>query len=140
MRDSEPVIRKGTVIDGTGHPPFFADVAIEAGAISQVGEVEDAVAEIDATGCVVAPGFIDIHSHSDFTLLVDPRAQSSVAQGVTTELVGNCGHGGAPVRDVEAAKGNIYGYTPAVPITWSTMAQYLERMEQALPAVNVLTL
>jgi N-acyl-D-amino-acid deacylase len=71
---------------------------------------------------------------------VDPRGQSSVAQGVTTELVGNCGHGCAPVIDVEAVKGNIYGYTPQLPITWSSMAGYLEQVESVRPAVNVLTL
>ena len=135
------VIRNGTVIDGSGGAPQRADVGIRAGKIAAVGDLAAAEAPaLDAAGLVVCPGFVDIHSHSDYTLLVDPRAQSSVAQGVTTELIGNCGHGGAPILDAEAAKSNIYGYDPAVPITWSSMAEYLARMEQAKPAVNVLTL
>src|SRR5262245_61648032 len=86
------VIRNGTVLDGTGAPPRQSDVAIEGGRIAAVGPVESAdCPEIDAAGLAVAPGFIDIHSHSDFTLLVDPRARSAIHQGVTLEVVGNCG-------------------------------------------------
>ena len=96
---------------------------------------------LDATGLVVAPGFIDIHSHSDFTLLIDPRAQSQTFQGVTTELVGNCGHGCAPLGDdIDAYTGNIYGYQDLAPIDWTMMAGYLDRLEEAAPAVNVATL
>lgn len=136
------VVRNGIVVDGTGAPRFSADVGVQDGRIATLGDLSNvaAVQELDASGLIVAPGFIDIHSHSDFTLLVDPRAQSSVAQGVTTELVGNCGHGCAPLSDVEAAKGNIYGYTPQLPITWSSMAGYLQQLESARQAVNVLTL
>ena len=61
--------------------------------------------EIDAAGLIVAPGFIDIHSHSDYTLLVDPRAVSALAQGVTLEVIGNCGFGCAPIRDPALAAG-----------------------------------
>jgi N-acyl-D-aspartate/D-glutamate deacylase len=117
-------------------------VGVEGGKIAALGDLSSAAAaqELDASGLLVTPGFIDIHSHSDFTLLMDPRAQSSVAQGVTTELIGNCGHGCAPVIDVEAVKGNIYGYSPHLPITWSSMAEYLRALESVRPAVNVLTL
>jgi N-acyl-D-amino-acid deacylase len=136
------VVRNGTVVDGTGAPRFAADVGVQDGKIASVGDLSKVAAaqELDASDLIVAPGIIDIHSHSDFTLLVDPRAQSSVAQGVTTELVGNCGHGCAPVIDVEAAKGNIYGYTPDLPITWKSMAEYLQQLESAGQAINVLTL
>ncbi|TMI79222.1 MAG: hypothetical protein E6H03_10685, partial [Bacillati bacterium ANGP1] len=136
------IVRHGTVIDGSGAPAFSADVGVQDGTIAWLGDLSDAAAsqELEATGLVVAPGFIDIHSHSDFTLLVDPRAHSSVAQGVTTELIGNCGHGCAPVADVETVKGNIYGYGPEPPITWTSMGGYLRTLEGARPAVNVLTL
>ena len=135
------VIRHGTVVDGTGAEPRQADVGIAAGRIAAIGNMEGANAPaLDATGLLVCPGFIDIHSHSDFTLLADPRAQSAVAQGVTTELVGNCGHGCAPILDPARVTGNIYGYHPSVPITWSSIAGYLEALERAQPAVNVLTL
>ena len=136
------VVRGGTVVDGTGAAGFEADVGIEDGRITAIGRLGEAESprSLDATGLVVAPGFIDIHSHSDFTLLVDPRAQSSIAQGVTTEVVGNCGHGCAPITEPDRFKGNIYGYTPELEIDWTTMAGYLERLEAARTAVNVVTL
>ena len=136
------VIRGGTVVDGTGKSRFPADVGVQDGRIAAVGDLSHAASrrELNAAGLVVTPGFIDIHSHSDFTLLADPRAQSSVAQGVTTELIGNCGHGCAPVVRPEDAQGNIYGQTRDVPITWRTTAEYLAELDSRRPAVNVLTL
>ena len=89
--------------------------------------------EIDATGKVVTPGFIDIHSHSDFTLLVDPRAASAVHQGVTLEVVGNCGFGCFPLLDKELAPKAIYGHSADVPLTWTRLPGYFERLEEAAP-------
>ena len=136
------IIRGGTVIDGTGAPALTADVAIAQGCVAEIGRVPaiEGVREVDADGLTVAPGFIDPHSHSDFTLLVDPRAVSSIAQGVTSEVVGNCGHGCGPIGNPALAPEVIYGYTPDLPITWSSVAGYLERLEEGRPAVNVLTL
>src|SRR5512141_1629345 len=101
----------GTVIDGTGGPPRAGDVLLEGDAIADVGrfDVPADAAIVDATGLIVAPGFIDIHSHSDYTLLTDPRAVSAIAQGVTTEILGNCGYGCAPVIDPALASIAIYG-------------------------------
>lgn len=96
--------------------------------------------EIDATGQYVTPGFIDIHSHSDYTLLRDPRAVSAIYQGVTTEVVGNCGHGCFPIRDEQVAARAIYGHSSDLPVTWTDAAGYFERLEEAKPAVNVLSL
>ena len=96
--------------------------------------------ELDAAGLCVAPGFIDLHSHSDYTLLVDPRAASAVHQGVTTEVVGNCGFGCFPIVDPALARKAIYGYSDAVPLDWATAGGYFERLEQARPAVNVASL
>ncbi|MCH8103237.1 MAG: amidohydrolase family protein, partial [Chloroflexi bacterium] len=88
------------VADGSGAGLRRADVGISNGRITSIGDLSAAdSARLDATGMVVSPGFIDIHSHSDFTLLVDPRAQSQISQGVTTEVIGNCGHGCAPITD-----------------------------------------
>ena len=95
---------------------------------------------MDASGLVVAPGFIDVHSHSDYTLLVDPRAMSQIHQGVTTEVVGNCGFGCFPLRDAALARTAIYGVSDAVPLSWRTPSEYLARLETARPAVNVLSL
>ncbi|MBX3071049.1 MAG: D-aminoacylase [Thermomicrobiales bacterium] len=136
------IIRSGTVVDGSGAPGRIADIAIENDRITRIGDLSEAEAAtvIDARGLVVAPGFIDIHSHSDFTLLVDPRAQSSIAQGVTTEVIGNCGHGCAPIVDPALVTGNIYGYTKEIPLHWNTTAGYLERLELAEPAVNVVAI
>ncbi len=136
------LLRGGTVVDGSGRPAQRADLGVRAGRIEALGDLAGAEAArtLDAAGLIVAPGFVDIHSHSDFTPLVDARMCSSIAQGVTTELVGNCGHGCAPILDIEVAKGNIYGYDARVPTTWSSMAGYLERMDAARPATNILTL
>src|SRR5437868_3738558 len=137
--DIDLLISGGTVLDGTGRPPFAADVAVKDGRILDVGTVPapDNVPRLDARSLFVAPGFVDVHSHSDFTLFIDPRAVSSVTQGVTTELVGNCGHGCAPIGDPVLARSNIYGCQAEHDIGWRTMAEYLERLEQARPAVNV---
>ena len=139
-RSPDLVIRNGTVLDGTGAEPLRADVAVRDGQIVSVGETAPGAAEIDAAGCFVAPGFIDIHSHSDYTLLVDPRAVSAVHQGVTLEVVGNCGHGCFPIRDPARAARAIYGYSEEIPATWQTAAGYFDRLEEARPAVNVLSL
>ena len=133
-------IRNGVVVDGTGAEGRAADVGIRNGRIVVVGEVPEAATEIDATGKVVTPGFIDIHSHSDFTLLVDPRAASAVHQGVTLEVVGNCGFGCFPLLNKELAPKAIYGHSADVPLTWTSASGYFERLEEAAPAINVLSL
>ena len=97
---SNLIIRNGNIIDGTSKSPFVADIAIKDGAISLIAKGLGGTGqnEIDATGLVVAPGFIDMHSHSDLTLFFQPDAQSKIRQGVTTEVVGNCGVSCAPVK------------------------------------------
>ena len=136
------IIRGGKVVDGSGRPAHTTDIGIVGDSIEHIGPLDEAKSkdEIDAEGLVVTPGFVDIHSHSDFTLLVDPRAQSSVYQGVTTELVGNCGHGCAPITDPELFTANIYGYDPRLDMTWRTFAGYLEALDAAQPAINVASL
>jgi N-acyl-D-aspartate/D-glutamate deacylase len=122
-----------------------ADLAIAGERIAAVGPAEgsleaDAGRTIDATGCIVAPGFIDIHSHSDYTLLVDPRAVSAIHQGVTTEVVGNCGFGCAPVRDAALAAGSIYGFDGSIAPAWPRTGAWLDALAARRPAVNVLAL
>jgi N-acyl-D-aspartate/D-glutamate deacylase len=135
------VIRNGAVVDGTGAEPVSADVAIEGGRVIAVGHVPPTdCTELDATGLLVTPGFIDVHSHSDYTLLVDPRARSAIHQGVTLEVVGNCGFGCFPIRDPDLARKAIYGYTPDVPLDWRSAGEYFDRLQAARPAVNVLSL
>lgn len=94
------VIGNGIVVDGTGGEPYPADVAVRNGRIEIISagiEAAPGVNFIDARGLAVSPGFIDMHSHSDFTLLANPRAESKIRQGITTEVVGNCGFTAAPV-------------------------------------------
>ena len=139
------IISGGMVADGSGAGLRRADVGISNGKIESIGDLSAADSErLDATGTVVSPGFIDIHSHSDFTLLVDPRGQSQISQGVTTEVIGNCGHGCAPITDPRLFTGNIYGHIDRAEIGWEidwhTTAEFLERMAAAGPAVNVATL
>jgi len=93
------IIRHARIIDGTGSPWFSGDVAVKNGRIAAMGPrlCGEAKEEIDATGLTLTPGFIDIHSHSDFSLVVDGSAESRLLQGVTTEIGGNCGLSPAPV-------------------------------------------
>ncbi|MGB9649845.1 MAG: hypothetical protein WCB44_32755 [Stellaceae bacterium] len=93
------LIRGGTVIDGSGQPGEIGDVAVRDGRIAALGpSAPDGAAKvIDAEGLAVAPGFIDIKTHSDFTLPINPKAESKVRQGVTTEIIGHCGFSVAPI-------------------------------------------
>lgn len=140
--DIDLLIQGGMVVDGAGAAPFRGDVAVRQGRIVEVGAipVQEGVPVLNAQGLLVAPGFIDIHSHSDFTLLVDPRAVSSITQGVTLEVVGNCGHGCAPIVQPELVPMNIYGYRPDYPLDWRSMGEYLAHLAARQPAVNVLSL
>src|SRR5713226_5774681 len=93
------LIRGGTIIDGCGLPGEISDVAVRDGRIAALGRSlpSGSAKVIDAEGLVVAPGFIDIKTHSDFTLPINPKAESKVRQGVTTEIIGHCGFSVAPV-------------------------------------------
>jgi N-acyl-D-amino-acid deacylase len=136
------IITGGTILDGSGGEPFVGDVLVRDGRIAEIGAVavpEDATI-VDARGLYVAPGVIDIHSHSDYTLYVDPRAISSITQGVTLEVVGNCGHGCAPFMSTEAGRANLYGYQPGDEIPWRGMGEYLDALASRRPAVNVAVL
>lgn len=105
------IIRHGRVIDGTGNPAFFADIAITNGRIAAIGRIDgDAAREIDAKGLVVAPGFIDVHTHADDIVKL-PAAENFARMGVTTIVVGNCGGSeqdiGELFRDIEANKVSV---------------------------------
>lgn len=135
------LIRNGTVVDGSGAPGYAADVAVEGDRIAAMGPGlrGEASRTMDASGLVVAPGFIDIHSHSDLFYLGCPAAESKLRQGVTTEVVGMCSFSPAPVhparKAVTAAWIGEIGSRLAV--EWETFGQYLERLRQAKPSINI---
>ncbi len=139
------LIRGGAVFDGTGGVSQRADIGIRGELVAAIGDLSGASgdSEIDATGLAVAPGFIDMHSHSDRTLLVDGRALSKVKQGVTTELLGESGSP-APVfhRAATAVLGTSGETAPAdgsTGETWTTFAEYFTLLEQRGISVNVLS-
>ena len=95
------IVKNGFVVDGSGNPWFRADVGIKGGRISRIGRLRKGQGEsvIDAEGKIVAPGFVDIHNHSDGSIIAEPLARSAVRQGITTIVIGNCGSSLAPVTD-----------------------------------------
>jgi N-acyl-D-aspartate/D-glutamate deacylase len=137
----------GLVLDGTGAPGRTGDVLIRDGRVESVGTGPDAAGAgvLDVSGRVVAPGFVDIHTHSDLTLLSDPRGLSKVHQGVTTEVVGNCGLGVAPLFDgadrhaIRRAVSYL-DLDPDVAWPWRDLDGYLSAVEAARPGVNVAAL
>jgi N-acyl-D-amino-acid deacylase len=139
------VVKNGRVIVGDGSPWIAADVAIKDGRIVKVGYLKryDASRVIDASGKFVAPGFIDMHNHSDLSVMAYPEATSTLLQGVTTIVVGNCGFSAAPVaRETKHLLERYWSTLGPLPveITWSTFGEYLRRLEEVRPAVNVATL
>jgi N-acyl-D-amino-acid deacylase len=139
------LIRNGLVVEGTGSPWFRADIGIVANRIVKISRLTDASAKqvIDASGRVVCPGFIDSHSHSDIAILINPRAESKVRQGVTTEVIGNCGSSAAPLNNL--VREQLEEETPAlkqarVRLDWSTMVEYLKRLKSRGIAVNIVAL
>jgi N-acyl-D-aspartate/D-glutamate deacylase len=122
------VIRNGLLIDGSGSPGVAADLAIAGGRIAAIGQqLGDARRVIDAAGLAVAPGFIDIKTHSDFTLPINPKAESKVRQGVTTEIIGHCGFSVAPVLPgkVELLRDYLSPSAPWLPFRETSFPDYL---------------
>jgi N-acyl-D-aspartate/D-glutamate deacylase len=142
------VLRNGRILDGTGAAELRGDLAIGSGKIASIGKVVEAEDVIDATGKVVAPGFIDLHSHGDLVLAwpSDERPsllEGRIAQGITTEIVGNCGLGAAPLfGGAREILPQINGWMTPAPFDWSWkgIADYLSHLERVGLPVNVGTL
>ncbi len=139
MKIDDLAIRGGELIDGSGAPARQADLAVSGGRIRAIEERYSGRAhrEIDATGRAVAPGFIDIHTHSDFTLPLNPRAESKIRQGVTTEVLGNCGFSAAPALSgrVDLLRDYLGASAPWLEFRETTFADYLN----TFPATSVNT-
>ena len=135
------LIRHGWIADGTGNPAYPADLAIKGDRIVSVGRSAtlDAARIIDASGQIVCPGFIDSHSHSDNTIMLNPTAQSTIRQGVTTEMVGNCGHSPAPLTDLSRGdKGqDLLGVGGETAKSWSSFAEYLQMIQSMGTSENL---
>ncbi len=135
------ILRNGRILDGTGMPWALRDVGIRKGRVAKVGHLGRARAAvvIDAAGKYVAPGFIDIHTHSDVGILVEPTCEAAVRQGVTTQVIGNCGDSPAPISDRfrELALRRFSYYAKATEWTWSTYAEYLDFVERQGIGINV---
>lgn len=138
----DTLIQNGTVVDGTGAPRYNADVGITNGRIEAIGSLahSEAARRIDATGHIVAPGFIDMHSHSDITLLDDPGGESKAHQGVTTEVTGNCSYTPWPAGKggPEALQKNL-GRTliGSVKWEWYTLDDWANALESNGISINV---
>ncbi|HWC38602.1 MAG TPA: amidohydrolase family protein, partial [Acidimicrobiales bacterium] len=143
---SDIVIRGGTVFDGTGGPGRAADVAIEGGVIREIGRGLEGERQLDASGCAVAPGFIDIHTHYDAQVFWDAALRPSSSHGVTTVIAGNCGFSIAPTRpshhdvivrtlenveDMDAAS-----LTAGIPWDFQTYPEYLESVRRRGTLLN----
>ena len=136
-----------TVVDGSGGRGFVADVAVQDGKIAAIGALKhvEAQRKVSGLGKVLAPGFIDIHTHSDLPLLVNPRAESKVRQGVTTEVIGNCGLGPAPLtpdtrEEIRETSTFLAKGSAELSWDWLRFGDYLDTMEKNNVALNVVPL
>src|SRR6516225_5275887 len=143
------IIRNGTIGDGLGGEPYVGDVAVRDGVIQAVGHVNGDTArrEIDASGLLVTPGFVDLHTHYDGQSIWSQRLTPSSAHGVTTVVMGNCGVGFAPCRqddhdvlvDVMAGVEDIPGVvmTDGLPWTWETFPEFMDALETRQRDIDV---
>jgi len=135
MTPIDLVITNGRILDGCGNPWFWGDLAIQGGRIVEIAPVSTLRGKetLDIGGRFVAPGFIDIHTHSDLSILVNRRAESAIRQGVTTHVIGNCGMSPAPVAENYLTDMRYYwgpiSDQSEVTWEWRTFDQYLKAIQ-----------
>ncbi len=139
------IIKNGRIVDGSGNPWYNADLGVSNGRIETINKTcAEGETTIDGEGLVVAPGFIDAHSHSDLMLIAEPDAKPKVMQGITTEIIGQDGLGEAPIRDdvLEDWRRYLSGLNgdPDIEWSWRSFGEYLDVLESARPATNVVAL
>ncbi len=142
-KDFDLLVKDGLVYDGLGGKPVSADIAIAHDSIVSIGNIKNNRAKrvVEARNLAVCPGFIDVHDHTDVSLLVNPKAESVIRQGITTLVSGNCGSSPFPIapaileEEKESMK-KIYG----LELTWTDMKGFLARLEESGMALNYATL
>ncbi|HXI89847.1 MAG TPA: D-aminoacylase [Blastocatellia bacterium] len=134
------IIMNGRIVDGTGNPWFYGDIAIRGDRIVKVGYVGPgrAIRRIDASGMIVAPGFIDMLGQSELNLLIDARAESKVFQGITTEVTGE-GGSPAPLNDYILKENEPFFKHFNIIADWHTLAEYFSRLQRSRAAINLAT-
>ncbi|MGE0820857.1 MAG: amidohydrolase family protein [Candidatus Binatia bacterium] len=149
MPQFDTIIKNGTIVDGTRVPRYKADIGIKNGKIAQIGRLNasDASKVVDASGLVVAPGFIDLHTHYDAQLHWDPYCTIGGWHGVTSVTIGNCGFGFAPLRPQDADRAMLaLSRTEAIPlepmrqsmkVDWETFPQYMDRLSRMPLGINI---
>jgi N-acyl-D-amino-acid deacylase len=133
------VIKKGMIYDGIGSNGIRSDIGIIGDKIAAISDLSNSTADriIDAEGLIVAPGFIDIHAHTDWELLVNSNAESKIRQGVTTEISGNCGYSPFPLNDEDFAELDDYVFSEYdFHITWRNIGDFLQILERKKASVN----
>ena len=137
------IIKNGKILDGTGNPWFLADIGITEGKISKISpnlstELDDTIV-INADGLVASPGFIDVHSHADLSLIYDQKLECLAQQGITTIVVGNCGMSYAPLNP---EKDDYFSKTYEIngKIRWHSFKEYLDVLENQGSSLNVVPL
>src|SRR5579872_6240800 len=146
----DTIIKNGMVIDGTRAPRYRGDLGIKNGKIAELGELDarEGAREIDASGLIVAPGFIDLHTHYDAQVFWDPHCSISGWHGVTSVAIGNCGFGFAPVRPDQRERAMLtmtrveaipYASMKAgMPWDWVTFPQFLDSLDRTAKGINIL--
>ncbi|MGD2142655.1 MAG: D-aminoacylase [Candidatus Bathyarchaeota archaeon] len=142
MEHYDVMIKGGKIVDGSGNPWFKGDVAVRGDKIAKIGDLasHEAEMEIDATGLLICPGFIDVHTHTDDSFIINPKADSKIRQGVTTEILGNCGNSLAPITELGKSFEDKRFKELGIEWDWNTVAEYLDRLEKVGMPVNVGTL
>lgn len=134
----EVAINNGLLVDGTGAPAYKANLGIRNGTITHISTTQlDATHVIDATGLVVAPGFIDLHSHADYTVEGGPSAEGQLFQGVTTLLTGNCGYSPFPINDLAELKQWSGFLGSGVTWNWTDLEGFAKSVNASQPAINI---
>ncbi len=149
MAEFDTLIKGGMVIDGSRSPRYRGDIAIKDGVIAEIGHIEAhrATKVLDADGMIVAPGFVDLHTHYDAQVFWDPYCSISSWHGITTVVIGNCGFGFAPVAP-EARERSMLSMTrvEAIPLAsmqagmpwdWETFPEYMDSVERTPKAMNI---